>query len=84
VGHPNDTDGRIEQAILRYLAEHPQALDTIEGIQRWWLGPDLQSIDQATITRALDGLVADGRVERRPLPSGGAVYRAGRRGERGI
>ena len=30
-------DEQISRGILQYLAEHPDAKDTIEGILKWWL-----------------------------------------------
>jgi hypothetical protein len=27
----------LVRVILAYLAEHPQAMDTIEGIAEWWV-----------------------------------------------
>lgn len=29
----------VANAIASYLAAHPAAADTVEGIHRWWLGP---------------------------------------------
>jgi hypothetical protein len=31
------TAGHLTRMILAYLAEHPQAMDTIEGIAEWWV-----------------------------------------------
>jgi hypothetical protein len=30
-------EGRLAREILRYLTEHPDAKDTLEGIAQWWL-----------------------------------------------
>jgi hypothetical protein len=70
---------RVVRGISRYLAEHPEAADTVDGIQHWWL-PRL-GIDATvnTLHAALDRLVADGIVERRALPDGGTVYGRGHR-----
>jgi hypothetical protein len=61
-----ETDRRIVAAILRYLAEHPQAVDTCEGVRKWWLDRDLESVGQETVMPDFD-------VRRRKArsPSGG-------------
>ena len=30
-------EDQVAKDILAYLAEHPQAMDTLEGIAEWWL-----------------------------------------------
>ena len=70
------TDRRMVDAILCHLAEHPQAADTIDGIQRWWLGPEFQDESHLRIASTVETLVSTGHLERRPLPSGGAIYGA--------
>lgn len=72
-----EADHRV-QAIARdieaYLAVHPDAADSAEGIQRWWLAhaPTEDSLDQ--VRAALEQLAAAGRITRRVLPDGGVVY----------
>jgi hypothetical protein len=64
----------VVRGISSYLADHPEAVDTAEGILHWWL-PRLR-ID-ATVSAvhcALDRLRAQGTVERRALPDGRHVY----------
>jgi hypothetical protein len=59
------------QEILRYLLDHPDAVDTMEGIMKWWLPEDVASSGKDTIKGALDTLVSSGWVietSRRTLP----------------
>jgi hypothetical protein len=54
--------------IATYLAAHPHARDTVEGVRAWWLHGTSASLDQ--VAAALDRLVALGRMERVQQPSG--------------
>jgi hypothetical protein len=63
--------------IVRYLREHAEAADTVEGVARWWLTRQRYEEAVATVERAIS-LLVDGRmVERHTLPDGTAVYRCG-------
>lgn len=70
------------QQLLSYWQARPQAADTVEGIQRWWLGDTV--VSRAVLARVLDDLVqrgvvigvtaADGRVRYRlAMPASGAT-----------
>ena len=54
----------VVDAILRYLASHPDAADTSEGIAKWWLPAD-RGIDTGAVLSALARLEAQGLVHRR-------------------
>ena len=54
----------IVDAILRYLADHPDAADTSEGIAKWWLPTD-RTFDTEAVLSALARLEAQGLVHRR-------------------
>lgn len=59
----------IIDAIMRYLASHPNAADTVEGIAKWWLpnrtsagtsgsmGADLELVEAALNRLQMQGLV---------------------------
>ncbi|MGH8581319.1 MAG: hypothetical protein ACREWG_00725 [Gammaproteobacteria bacterium] len=70
-------DNRV-QAIARdieaYLAAHPDAADSAEGIRRWWLVGTLTEESLGRVCAALDELTATSRITRRVLPDGGVVY----------
>lgn len=53
----------IVDAILRYLHAHPDAMDSAEGIARWWLPPSLCA-DRERVEQALERLLEQGLVQR--------------------
>jgi hypothetical protein len=67
------TPPEVADLIRRYLAAHPNASDTVQGVQTWWLP---RGVPDATVRKALDILVADGAVYRRQLPDGNLIYAA--------
>jgi hypothetical protein len=68
----------IADEIARYLVEQPQAADTLEGIQKWWLTRIRIEEAARRVKRALDSLVRRGLVLEEPLPDGGVLYRSAR------
>jgi hypothetical protein len=64
----------VAAAIAAYLQSHPNAGDTAEGIQRWWLGPSFRRTSQRVIQEALGKLEQEG-VIRKTLESRPPVYR---------
>lgn len=69
---------RAAEAIGAYLARHPVAADTEQGIARWWLVPMGVDVPLADVRQALAELLQQGLVERIVLPDGSAIYRAPR------
>ena len=43
----------IKFRILRYIHDHPNAGDTIEGIVQWWIDGDVGSADVEEVVREL-------------------------------
>jgi hypothetical protein len=64
----------IEEAIRRYLAAHPQAVDTERGIREWWLRDARPRYRVADVHAAIERLVAAGELEQRALPDGQRAY----------
>lgn len=54
----NDEEAR--QLLLRYLAHHPEAGDTMEGIIRWWFMREKIESDIAMLTGIVQKLVNEG------------------------
>ena len=55
-------DEVLEDAILEYLAEHPKARDTWEGIVEWWLLEREVYQESQRVRQALQRLVDQGRL----------------------
>jgi hypothetical protein len=54
----------LELAVRRYLAEHPEAMDTTEGIAEWWLMRERMRVDLEALARILGRLTDEGVLER--------------------
>jgi len=65
----------IEDEILRYLLERPNAADTAEGIKRWWLPRIRLDSAASDVEQALTHLVVRGKVLASELADGTTVYR---------
>lgn len=68
------TSSVIVEAVRHYLARHPDAADSPEGILRWWLPKELQQVPIDLLRQALETLVASGEVQSRTLPDGTRLY----------
>jgi hypothetical protein len=76
VPHPSEQIMLMAHLIERYVSEHPDAGDTVDGISQWWLEGHGGSADQ--LQQALDYLVANVRLSRIVLADGTVIYaRAG-------
>lgn len=65
---------RVAEAIRAYLAKHPDAADSVEGVARWWLPvigllADIESTEAALVLLARRGL-----VQRLRAPDGRVMY----------
>jgi hypothetical protein len=70
---------QISYDILAYLAEHPDAQDTTEGIAEWWLSERPARPNAARVKEALAELVALGLVLARRGEGARTYYKANRR-----
>jgi hypothetical protein len=69
----------IAAEIEQYIALHPGAADTADGIQRWWLSRQLADESAAMLAEALVCLTDRGVIARTTLPDGRTLYAAPRR-----
>ena len=56
-------DGEMAEAVVRYLAEHPAAMDTLDGIAQWWLMRQVVRTDLERLQRVLTRLADTGVLE---------------------
>lgn len=66
-------DERVAE-ILRYFVEHPNAVDSLEGIANWRLG-HMSSRNRMRTSEALTKLVALGLIEEISILGSGPVFR---------
>lgn len=65
---------RVVWLLLGYLRSHPDAKDTAEGIENWWLRAQGAIVDRMAVREALDDLVARDWFIRRGSMSGHQIY----------
>jgi len=67
------SDDEIEQAVLGYLAEHPRAMDSLDGIAEWWLPRRRLRVELEALRRVLDRLTERGVLARMDVDARGAT-----------
>lgn len=70
---PGSHEGVI-RGILRYLIEHPDAKDTIEGVLKWWLPRGHAERGKGEVQRALDFLTSKGWLTKRETTPAKKIY----------
>lgn len=61
-------------AIARYLNDHPNSGDTLEGVIEWWLARQRERDSVITVSGALDQLIANGTVDKTEYSGGRVLY----------
>jgi hypothetical protein len=64
----------VMRTIERYLELHPHASDSLTGVHHWWLSGLDEAVTDDVVRDALERLENAGRVSRRQLAPGVAVY----------
>jgi hypothetical protein len=70
---------RIAYGVLKYLAENPNAQDTLEGIVEWWLLERLTKNHAARVKEALAELVVAELILERRGKDSRTYYKINRR-----
>jgi Fe2+ or Zn2+ uptake regulation protein len=66
---------KLALQILRYLREHPEAQDTVEGIMVWWVSERAIKNWLPQVRKSLTALVNRGYLEKRTGADGRIFYR---------
>ena len=61
--------------ILAYLAENPDAGDTLEGIAEWWLRNQMIKFEIQAVSEAVANLVAEGLIVERKGSDSRSIYK---------
>ena len=55
----------LRQAILKYLEEHPDAIDAVAGIAEWWIARSQIRVEVEALRRVLKELIESGILKER-------------------
>ncbi len=56
-------DQELADAVFAYLAEHPDAMDTVEGIAEWWVMRQRVRVEVERVDRVLRRQAENGVLE---------------------
>jgi len=73
---PDERTARIVTAIQHYLASHPRAADSEQGIGDWWLPAMGVAATSSELAAAIRHLERRGALTRQVLADGKIIYRA--------
>ena len=60
--------------LLRYVVAHPNAKDTLDGIEKWWLPQSTKREGKRRLEEALNLLAAKGWLNARSSPQSETIY----------
>jgi len=60
--------------LLRYVVAHPNAKDTLDGIEKWWLRKSTKREAKRRLEEALNLLAAKGWLNARSSPQSETIY----------
>ena len=66
----------IANEILDYLELHPDSVDSIDGIAKWWLKRQRYEEALTNVQLAVEHLLDEGKMEKIVVSKGGVVYSA--------
>ena len=59
----SESESDLYRAVVAYLDENPDAMDTLEGIAEWWVMRQRIRTSVSTVARVVGQLVEDGLLE---------------------
>jgi Fe2+ or Zn2+ uptake regulation protein len=71
----NSDIAQMAEAIKRYLQQHPQAADTLDGVVNWWLLRQRYETATSIVGKALNQLVEQGELTTITTTGGKTIYR---------
>src|ERR1035438_8838393 len=74
----SNDDSVLRQAILKYLEEHPDAIDAVAGIAEWWIARSQIRVEVEALRRVLKELTESGVLKEMRV-TGETYYRLARR-----
>jgi hypothetical protein len=72
-GNSTDSEGSPRDFVLEllgYVIAHPEAKDTIDGIEKWWLAKSVCLEEKRKLEKILNLLVSKGWLNGRHSPAG--------------
>ena len=57
-------DSALAKTVMEYLQRHPQAMDSVEGIAKWWIAGEGSRFNLRQLGGVLDELTKQGFLER--------------------
>jgi Fe2+ or Zn2+ uptake regulation protein len=69
---PAKSDAVLKQAILDYLKENPDAMESVRGIAEWWIARSQIRVEVEALTRVLKELTDNGIL--REIQISGETY----------
>jgi hypothetical protein len=75
--HPSRRQREACHYILAYLADNPDAGDTLDGIVEWWMLTQTIKFETHTVSQAVAKLVAEGLIVEKRIDSR-VIYKVNR------
>lgn len=72
--HIDEKVTAVAKEIQNYLANHPNAADSADGVMRWWLSQQRFDESILIVQQALEQLVLQGEIDKAVTPGGRTVY----------
>jgi len=71
----DEIDNLLMRDVIHYLELHPNAADTLQGILKWWLKQQHNTINVETLERNLEVLVKNKQLVITTSQSGEKIYK---------